>query len=386
MSFVEMVQTLTAKIPELEEKLSNNKSNYENATTALSSALSEIDKKKQEIEALKNELDSKYAFVESRLPITATIDSEGIVTLSKLETLNTDGNKVVTANVLQTVLDNLVDYIPEASTEQLGLIKIAKAEDINTDSNSVIGVSTLDEIKQPVDISNFRQKGKTEQGLNYFVDVYNKDFKTMNMFGTITINSTNNRIELPVSILPDSLGIVITPINSTEVIYPVTVDKDYIELVVHKEQEEIKVPEPDNIQEEEQEQVNQEDTEQTQEEEVSDVVEEVSEVEEQEVNEEEQEEVQVEEEVQADEEEVQATEEQTVPEETIPDVAETETDEPVVEEETDLEQIEPEPEVEVKISVSITCCIEPVPVASNVEASLDDDSDEVELSWNVGEE
>lgn len=233
MSFVKKMQELQNKIPTLEgldTKLTN-------ATNSINSAKNELDKKIQEINNVKTELNNKYTSIESRLPVTATIDRDGIVTLSKFETLNTDGNKVITANVLKTVLDNLVDYIPEASTEQLGLIKIAKAEDINTDSNSVIGVSTLDEIKQPVDISNFRQKGKTKQNLSYFVDIYDKTFKTVTIFGTISIGTGDGyttRIELPIEVIKESVSVVVTPINSTAVVYPTVIESKYIDLQVQE--------------------------------------------------------------------------------------------------------------------------------------------------------
>ena len=233
-----MVQTLTAKLPELERRLESNKSSYDNAVSVIDQAKAEIDEKKQEIETLKNELEGKYASVESKLPVTATIDTEGIVTLTQLETLNTDVNKVVTADVLKSVLENITDYVPEATTETLGLVKIAKPEDINTESNSVIGIETLDQIKQPVDISSFRQKGKTTQNLNYYVDVYDKTFKTVTIFGVLYLGSKEGfttRIELPVDIVKESASIVITPINSTAIVYPTVIESKHIDLNVQRD-------------------------------------------------------------------------------------------------------------------------------------------------------
>lgn len=238
MSFLEMVQTLTNKLPELEQRLESNKNSYDNATSIINQAKVEIDEKKQEIETLKNELEGKYASVESKLPVTATIDTEGIVALTQLETLNTDGNKAVTADVLKKVLANITDYVPEATTETLGLVKIAKPEDINTESNSVIGVDTLDQIKQPVDISSFRQKGKTTQNLNYYVDVYDKTFKTVTIFGILYLGSKEGfttRIELPVEVVKESVSIVITPINSTAIVYPTVIESKYIDLNVQRD-------------------------------------------------------------------------------------------------------------------------------------------------------
>lgn len=232
-----MVQTLTTKLPELEQRLESNKSSYANAMSIIDQAKVEIDEKKQEIETLKNELEGKYASLESKLPVTATTDIEGIVALTQLETLNTDGNKVVPAAVLKRILENIANYIPEATTETLGLVKIAKPEDINTESNSVIGVDTLDQIKQPVDISSFRQKGKTTQNLNYYVDIYDKTFKTVTIFGILYLGSAEGfttRIELPVEVVKESVSIVITPINSTAIVYPTVIESKYIDLNVQR--------------------------------------------------------------------------------------------------------------------------------------------------------
>lgn len=230
MGFLEKIQTLHTKLSEIEQKINEYNENH----NSVKQIKNEIDIKNQEIEKLKIELESKYNEIAAKLPATATKEQEGLVTLSDVATLHTDENKAITANILQHVLANIISYIPVATTEQIGLVKLAKAEDVNSANNNVISISTLDELKQPVDISNFRQKGVTTQGLNYFVDVYNKEYKTLTLFGMLDIEKERNRIELPVNIKKETTSIVITPINTTAIVYPTIIENRYIDLFVEK--------------------------------------------------------------------------------------------------------------------------------------------------------
>lgn len=229
MSFLEMIQTLHEKLPQLEKKIEDNGQEYNNSVNILSQAMTAIESNKEENNNLKIELDEKYNTINDKLPITATKDIEGIVTLSDMTTYTTDGDKVVTANMLHHVINNITAYIPTATQDQAGIVKLAKTDD--TDTNNVVSLSTLDEIKQPVDISSFRYKGVTSQDLNYFIDVYDKTYKIITIFGILTIgDGAITSIELPVPLKTSTMGITITPLNSTAMTYPTALDSTHISL------------------------------------------------------------------------------------------------------------------------------------------------------------
>ena len=223
MSFLNNIKSVSESLPALLDKLSAVETNN-------NSAVQQIKQAEASIQASALRMQTQYNQISSNLPSNATTQNNGLVKLSSVETLDTDTNAVITANMLKHILNNITDYISTATQDQIGLVKLATDDDIRNEVNNPITINNLKKLNIPLDATTFRTKGNTKQGLQYIIDRLNENEATLTLFGMFkTKPNTTTKIYFPYPVAIVSVGAVIKPIGTNVTLNILNITKDYVE-------------------------------------------------------------------------------------------------------------------------------------------------------------